>query len=124
MNTGGGITLRQAAVRSLCDLAPLPIAALMVIPVFLLLVSAGDRLDPPISWTIGVLELEHSFGAMLLIISLLVWIVHWLAAGCVGIAMGTMVLKREDGRHAFDLLARAVVAGKSATKVEACQNPH
>ena len=62
---------------------------------------AGDKLDPPISWTIAALELEHSFGAMLLILSLLVWMAHWFAVGCVGIAMGTMVLKRKDGRHAL-----------------------
>ena len=84
VNNGSRITLRQAAIPALYDLAPLPFATLMVIPVLLLLVADGDRLDPLISWINGALELEHSFGTMLLILSLLVWMAHWPAVGCAG----------------------------------------
>ena len=107
--------LRQAVVRSLYDLARLPIGYLITIFAFLLLVATDDKLDPMISWVMNALQLEPSFGAMLAILSLLVWIAQWLAVGCVAIPMGIMVLKREDGRHAFDILARVIVVRNPAT---------
>ena len=115
MSTGGRVTLRQAVVRSLYDLAWLPISYLITIFAFLLLVATEDQLDPLISWVMNTLQLEPSFGAMLAILSLLVWIAHWFAVVCVAIPMGIIVLKREDGRHAFDVLAGVIMVRNSAT---------
>ena len=45
ISNGSRIILRQAAIGAPYDLAPLPVATLMVIPVLLLLVADGDRLE-------------------------------------------------------------------------------
>ena len=107
--------LSQAVVCSLYDLARLPISFLITICAVLSLVAIGDKSDPLFLWAMNALRLEPSCGAMLAILALLVWMAHCLAVGCVAIPMGIMVLKREDGRHAFDILARVIVVRNPAT---------
>ena len=121
MGAGGRVTLRQAAVRSLYDLAPLPVAYLAGLFALLLLFAAGERLDPLVSSAMTSLglehpsELEHSFGSFYFMLALLAWMIEWFAVGCVAILMGAMVLRREDRRHAFDILARVIVVRNPAT---------
>ena len=115
MRTGGRVTLRQAALRSLYDLAPLPVRYLAEVFAVLILLIAGDKVEPLFSSAITLLGLEPSFGSLLFMFALLAWITRWFAVGCVVRLVGAMVLKREDGRHAFDILARVVVVRNPAT---------
>lgn len=112
MRGDGQISLGQAALRSLYDLAPLPIANLTSVLVVLSLMAAGARADFIFSMTIDFLKLDPSFGAFMATLSLVVWIANWFALGCIALPMGIMVLKRQDRRHAFDLLARGMVVRK------------
>ena len=112
MRGDGQISLGQAALRSLYDLAPLPIANLTSALVVLSLMAAGDRADILFSLTIDALKLDPSFGAFMATLFLMVWVANWFAIGCIALPMGIMVLKRQDRRHAFDLLARVMVVRK------------
>lgn len=114
LRTGGRISLGQAAVRSLYDIVPWIMAIPMSILAFIFLVAAGDKLDSLILLTTAWAELDP-FEALMMVLFWLVRIVHWLAVGCVFIAMGIMVLMRQDRRHAFDLLARVIAVRNPAT---------
>ena len=123
MSTGGRITLRQAAVRSLYDIAPWALFVLMSILWIILSMGVGDQLDPLISGILDALlalatfrlEQLDSFELVMLTVTLIFWIIHWLAVCSVVIPMGIMVIMREDRRHAFDVLARVIVVRNLAT---------
>ncbi len=59
----------------------------------------------------AVEALESAF----LLLFLFVRITYWAVVGCVAVPMGIMVLKREDGRHAFDILAGVIVVRNPTT---------
>ena len=121
-STGGRITLRQAALRSLYDIVPWGLFALLSISWIILSMGAGDRLDPLISGILDPLlavesiwgELD-SFELVMLTVTLIFWMIHWLALCSVVTPMGIMVIVREDRRHAFDILARVIVVKDAAT---------
>lgn len=123
VSTGGRITLRQAAVRSLYDIAPWALFVLMSILWIILSMGVGDQLDPLISGILDALlalatfrlEQLDSFELVMLTVTLIFWIIHWLAVCSVVIPMGIMVIMREDRRHAFDVLARVIVVRNLAT---------
>ena len=125
LSTGGRITLRQAAVRSLYDIAPWGLFVLMSILWIILSMGAGDLLDPFISGILDPLvslvaltfrlEPLDSFELVMLTATLTFWMIHWLAMCCVVIPMGIMVIIREDRRHAFDILARVIVVRNLTT---------
>ena len=125
LRTGGRVTLRQAAIRSLYDIAPWGLFVLMSSLVIILLMGAGSLLEPFFSGildplvslaaaTFGLEELD-SFELVMLTVILNFWIIHWLAMCCVVIPMGIMVIIREDRRHAFDILARVIVVRNLTT---------
>ena len=120
LRTGGRITVGQAAIRSLYDIAPQVLFVPMSILWIVLSITAGDRLDPLVSWILDPLvswvvartewgPVGPSFELVMLTVMLTFWIIYWLAVCCVVIPMGIMVLMREDRRHAFDLMARVIV---------------
>ena len=123
MSTGGRITLRQAAVRSLYDIAPWALFVLMSILWIILSIGVGDQLDPLISGILDPLlalarfrlEQLDSFELVMLTVTLIFWIIHWFAVSSIVIPMGIMVIMREDRRHVFDILARVVVVRNLTT---------